>query len=285
MNEQQRRIIRILQWILYPAALLALIPGLLALFGDNPKGDVAGAAETVAGVETFLFAALLIFFWIVFVALVIEFIHRLFGDERMRAHMGQTLVELRKPPAVNMFLLPGTALVAVAFLNAILFGVVSPEIGEDALGLTTVLAFSLFYAIGHFLLFAFLVRSLRNRPFFLLTDTGFVYEPGDVSPGLILWRDVFQLAETELLASRPPVSGPTLRRALVVTLRDPDKYIRRYTPLLQVLHRLFIKVIQAQTGGKETLVIASEHLGERYEDIRSLMADQVIKNGGSVTKA
>jgi len=280
LNDRQKKIVRTLQWILYPIGLVILAVMLWANSGGGSSVIAEDAARILEAAERALFVAVALVFWLVFLALATEFVLREISGAQARTRLGKALMAVRRPRLVSQLLLPGVALALVGLLNAILFDPALFGIERGGLGAAEILTFTLFYAIGHLMLVVLGLRALRDRPFFVLTDQGFLYEPGDLAPGLIPWRDVAHLKETDLLSANSSVAGAIVSRALVLTLRDPEKYMRRYNPLLQVFYRLSVKLIRTQTGGKETVAIASEDFGGRYEEVRALMARQVEKGGG-----
>jgi len=129
----------------------------------------------------------------------------------------------------------------------------------------------------------FVLRAVRNRPFFVLSERGFLNEPGDLSVGFVRWEDIKSLAEADLLASRPGQGSPALRRTLVVSLKNPEAYNQRYNPLLRAINALAMRVVQYQVEGSADMVIRADDLDVRYEEVRTVMAQHVAKAGGSVS--
>jgi len=123
---------------------------------------------------------------------------------------------------------------------------------------------------------------IRNRPWFVLTRRGFLYAPGDLSPGLIRWEDVTDILETELLASNGARGSAIRRRALVVTLKDPDKYLGGYNPLLKVFDRLSRAMVRAQTGGNSDLVLLADDFGQRYGEVKQRIYEFASQHGVNV---
>lgn len=134
------------------------------------------------------------------------------------------------------------------------------------------LVIGFFTVVWGFLLVAFTVRLIRNPAWFVLTRKGFVYRPGDVAPGLVRWEDVVEIKEDEVLSSGPP-GGPTLRPALVIVLRDAERYTTVYNPLLAMIVRLATGALRAQTGGRGDLYLDPVHFGARYEEVKALMRE------------
>jgi hypothetical protein len=153
----------------------------------------------------------------------------------------------------------------------------------EGFGLDAYLAFWLFYGIGHFMLVVLVLRAVRNRPFFVLTERGFLYEPGDLSPGLVRWEDITSLKEADLLSGNTSYAASMLRRTLVVSLKNPDKYSLQYNPLLRLMQGWAMKVVQHQVEGSADMVVRQDDLDARYEEVKTLMAQRVAKAGGSVS--
>jgi hypothetical protein len=221
-------------------------------------------------------------FCFVFVALLVEFLAREILRRHPRDGLGTPLVEIGRINSPLRFLLVVAVLPFVVGLNLILFRPGTLEIDPMRVSLQELMAFWLFYGIAHFLLVAFLLRAIRNRAFFVLTDKGFLYEPGDISPGLIRWEDVAEIKEAELLTSRGRY-GPTTGTVLAVALKNPEVYAPRYTPLLRMLNAALTPIIRYQTGGPGDIVLASEDFGARYAEVRDLMMKHARASGAHGT--
>lgn len=282
MNSRQTKIIRILQFIFYPLAAIMLIAFAMDFFrvwsGVSP--EISTAEDRVPETDWVALGVVLLF-WFVFVALATEFVAREIFRVRPRDELGSVLMEIGRSHGPVRFipLLAVTPLV-VGF-NVVVFRPNLLGIDLQQVSFTEHLAFWLFYAIAHLLFVVFLLRAIRNRPFFVMTDKGFLYEPGDLSPGLIRWEDVVEIKEAELLSGQGTVSGPTTRPVLAVGLKDPDKYSARYTPLLGMLNRLLTKAVKYQTEGPGDVVLAAEDFGTRFAEIRDLMTKLSRQSGGA----
>jgi hypothetical protein len=284
MNARQTRIIRILQFIFYPLAAIMLLAFALDFFRVWTGAPPELVTEEERGGETdWVGLGVVLLFWVVFLALAIEFLAREIFRLRPRDGLGRVILELGRSKGPARFVALLAAAVFVAGLNIIIFRPDLINIDPQQASLTEHLAFWLFYGIAHLLLVVFLLRAIRNRPFLVVTDTGFLYEPGDISPGLIRWEDVTEIKEAELLARAGSAPGPTTRPVLAVGLRNADAYSARYTPLLGLLNRLLTKGIKYQTGGPGDVVIAAEDLGARYVEIRDLMLKLAHQRDGGRT--
>lgn len=273
MNSRQKTIIRVLQLILYPIAAIMLIAFAVQFYGVlTGQAGVEILTEADSAPQTdWVAVAIVGLFWVVFLALLIEFLAREILRRHPRDGLGTPLVEIGRANRPLHFLLVVGVAPFVVGLNLILFQPDALDIDPGQISLHELMAFWLFYGIAHFLLVAFLLRAIRNRPFFVLTEKGFLYEPGDISPGLIRWGDVSEIKEAELLTGQNTYAGPTTRATLVVGLKNPEAYRQRYTPLLGLLQRLSTKFVSYQTEGPGDIVIVADDLGARYGEIRDLM--------------
>lgn len=276
MNSRQKKIIRILQFIFYPIAAVMLIAFawdfLRVMTGTGVEILTEGEREPQTD---WVAVAVLLVFWVVFLALLIEFLAREIFRLAPRDGMGTVLLEIGSSHTFLHFI---PLLAVIPFVVGFNVFLIKPDIVEidiARVSLAEHMAFWLFYGIAHLLLVGFLLRAIRNRPFFVVTEKGFLYEPGDISPGLIRWEDVAEIKEAELLSGQGVVSGPTTRPVLAVGLKDPEKYSVRYTPLLRLLNRMLTKAVRYQTDGPGDVVLAAEDFGARYGEIRDLMMEKV----------
>lgn len=133
-----------------------------------------------------------------------------------------------------------------------------------------------FSVVWAFLLVVAIVRTVRNPPWFVLTREGFVYQPGDVSAGLIRWEDVIDIKEDQVISASGS-GGPILRTALVVVLREGERYVARYNPILGAVVRLATGVLRAQTGGSGDMYLDPAHFGARYDEVKALMFENATR--------
>ena len=171
----------------------------------------------------------------------------------------------------------GMAILALLLLAAIVGGwylladtgreALGPVVGWDPAALAVGAVFVVIWGV---MLLAMVLRLVRNAPWFVLTERGFFYAPGDIAPGFVRWEHVTGLRETEIVATgrsgRAKATG-----VLAVGLRDPDRYFERYNPVLRALVRLGSKLNAQQSGGAADILIDPTHFGERYPEIRARM--------------
>lgn len=131
-----------------------------------------------------------------------------------------------------------------------------------------------FTVVWVFLVVAITTRAVRNPPWFVLTAKGFVYQPGDVSAGLIRWQDVADIKEDEVITNGGNGrGGPVASKTLVVVLRNGERYVTRYNPVLSAVVRLGTGVLRAQTGGRGDIYIDPADFGPRYDEIKTMMRE------------
>jgi hypothetical protein len=125
-------------------------------------------------------------------------IHFLQSAHRIK-QLDSVLFEIKKPIALYFFVFFFLLIAISAGYYFILNNEMLPEkfhfVNIDGLVKAIVI---LFFFIMQFLLIV-AVRLIWYRPsFFVFTENGFVYEPGSISPGLILWADIESINELEL---------------------------------------------------------------------------------------
>lgn len=275
MNSRQTKIIRVLQFAFYPIAAIMLIAFMLDFSRVWTGQGVEIIAAGERSVETdWVALGVVILFWIVFLALAIEFVARELFRLRPRDELGRVILEIGRVDSLLRFIPLVGVLPFVVGFNLFLLKPDIVPIDTTRVSIAELLIFWLFYGIAHLLLIVFLLRAVRNRPFFIITEKGFLYEPGDISPGLIRWEDVAEIKEAKLLFGQGTVSGPTTRPVLAVGLEDPEKYSAKYTPLLGMLNRLLTKAVRYQTEGPGDVVLATEDFGNRYGEVRNLLMEK-----------
>ena len=271
MNKRQLKILGVLQWIFYPACALMLLAFLADFFGgyrywtEHVWGFFKTAEDPIAII-------VILFFYVVLAALVWQFLLIEFSRKRQRRKLGAPLIKLYPHRFSTRFILPLVALFFVVGLNAIVFVPGATDLEIPALGLDAWLYLFFFYLVAHFLLVAFTLRAVRQLPFFVATDEGFIYEPGDVSPGLIQWSDISEGAEAPLLTSGAAnIGGPRTAPTIVLSLKDPDSVFAAYNPILRSLNKVATRAVKYQSGGVGDIILAAEDFGQHYDDVRSLI--------------
>lgn len=236
---------------------------------STPHMDALGRlASPAIDIAIIIFALV---FWLLFAALLVEFLsHNLF-NRRTRAIQGAVLMEVFPSTLLTRFIAPTVTFAAVILLNLIVFGRellpfrwANPSIGEYII-------FWFFYSLAHLLLVVSTIGAFRKRPFFVISDQGFLYELGGVSLGFVRWTDVENIEESEVIRGGRSITAPYLMRVMLVKLRNPEEYFRRYTLLARLLIRLLMRGVALETGRQADLAFGSEDFRERYEDVKRLM--------------
>lgn len=282
MHSTQLKIARAMRWFFWAGA--SLIVGAFAwdIFAGQGSSSTSRLSEGVHRVGGTFGLVVVLVAWVAFAALLLEFLRREISGIPATAPPGRVLLAIRRPMLVTAIVPLVGAFVLAVLMNLTVFRSdrLAPEL--DGFGLDALLAFWLLYGVGHFLLVVFALRAVRNRPVLVLTEQGFRYEPGDLSPGLVRWNDIERLTEADLLSGDAGRGASILRRTLVVSLRNRETYRRRYNPLLRLLQRWAMQVVEYQVDGSADMVLRQGDLDPRYGEVKALMAEHVAKAGGSV---
>ncbi|HAY08311.1 MAG TPA: hypothetical protein PKV67_07370 [Hyphomonas sp.] len=269
------KILAVLQWVFYPMAAVMLLAFLADVFGGYRYWTEAVWGSVDRAIDPFAIIVLGIFF-IVLAALIWQFILIEFSRVRQQRKVGKPLIEIYSPRLATRFILPLLALLFALGLNAIVLVPSTADLDPAGWELEPLMALVFFYIVAHFLLIAFTLRAFRKLPIFVATDEGFVYEPGDMSPGLIRWSDISEGAEAALLTSGSSnIGGPRTGLTIVLSLKDPDTIFSAYNPLLRNINTLATRVIKYQSGGVGDIILAAEDFGARYEEVRSLIRSKL----------
>jgi len=275
VNKRQLKILAVLQWVFYPMAAVMLLAFLADVFGGYRYWTEAVWGSVDRAIDPFAIIVLGIFF-IVLAALIWQFILIEFSRVRQQRKVGKPLIEIYSPRLATRFILPLLALLFALGLNAIVLVPSTADLDPAGWELEPLMALVFFYIVAHFLLIAFTLRAFRKLPIFVATDEGFVYEPGDMSPGLIRWSDISEGAEAALLTSGSSnIGGPRTGLTIVLSLKDPDTIFSAYNPLLRNINTLATRVIKYQSGGVGDIILAAEDFGARYEEVRSLIRSKL----------
>ena len=275
MNNRQSKILGVLQWIFYPVGAVMLLAFLADFFGGYRywTEHVWGFFDTV---EDPIAIIVILIFYIALAALFWQFLLIEFSRPRQRRKIGTPLIELRPPRFATRFLLPALAAFFVVGMNAMIFVPGAVDVDASGLDLEPLLYLIFFYAVAHFLLIAFTLRAFRNMPYFVASEEGFIYEPGDVSPGFIRWSDISEGAEAALLTSGSAnIGGPLTAPTIVLSLKDPDTVFAAYNPLLRAINAAATRITKYQAGGVGDIILAAEDFGVHYDAVRALMREKL----------
>lgn len=286
MKERQRKILEAPRFLMYPLGVVLFGAFAWDFFKErsgssSALGSVIDTLEAAEQPFLFLFFGL---FWLLLGALVIELVRREMTSAAEYRVDGRPILTLKSSNLVDLLVLVPIVLMFVAAMNLWVFAPETLLVQIDAPDAFGWMIFWFFYCLAHFLLVAFLVRALRNRPFFVATGQGFIYEPGGLSMGFVRWKDVSEVTETELVfgSGGGPAGAPYLSRALVITLRNPEHYASRLSAPMGWLQRLGSRYVNWQVDKAGDIVIDPRELRQRYADVRKVMVEMVGTNGGTI---
>lgn len=275
-NENQLKIIRKLQWILYPLAIVFIAVQILPEFIPSLKEKLAVVKTALVFIEKGIFLLLfLIFAWV-----LLGFILHEIGKNRQKIGYNNVILELKHKRSIVPFIVVLAVLGFAIFMNYLLFepGTIVDDYEQTNISLMEKTIFSFFYIVVHFLLIVFTIRAIRNPAYFILTKEGFLYEPADVSVGFILWKDIAAMKEDRLLVNRGGFAGPSTNNTLVLSFKEPEKYNRKYNFILRKFVELATKIIKYQTGGVGDIVLDPVDFGENYPKVKELLFEHFEKN-------
>lgn len=97
--------------------------------------------------------------------------------------------------------------------------------------------FGFFYLITHFLVIVFGQRLFKGMPpLFIATEKGFYYEPAGIGSGWILWEDIAEVSESEVLFGSGVNNGPKLHNYQTEGVSDillrPSDFGNQYDEVL-----------------------------------------------------
>lgn len=255
-------------------AALALF--LLFVAGHVLADELPWLARAAELGERGLILGLVAFFSLVLLAFVWQFLADLFHGAN--DNVGTVIVALRQPRTASAAIWLALVLWLTLGLGSLAFlpeetlaewNLQNPFVDME---IEFKAATALFAGIALFLIVAFATRALRNRPWFLLGDLGFVYRPGDVSAGVVRWSEVRDIRTGEVLSAQGR-GASVLKPALIVGLKRPERHAAGYTPLLRLLVRMLTPILRAQTGGGD-LYLDPQDFGADYDKVVALMRER-----------
>lgn len=275
-NENQKKLIRKLQWIIYPLFFVFIAVEILPEFIPSFKEKFVAVKSLFDLIEKGIFLLLfLIFTWV-----LLGFILHEIGKNRERVNYKNVILKLKHKRSIIPFIVVLAVLVFSIFMNYLLFepSTIIDDFEQTSFSLMEKAIFTFFYVLVHFLLVVFTIRAIRNPAYFILTNEGFFYEPADVSVGFILWKDIAAMKEDRLLVNRGGFAGPSTNAALVVSFKEPEKYNRKYNFILRKFVELATKLVKYQTSGVGDMVLDPVDFGQNYPKVKELMFEHFEKN-------
>ncbi len=281
MTGNQKKIIRKLQWIFYPVALLLIIDFILKFRNHSPLEPDTKADQLADVIDKIFMIIVFLFVSIGAIALIQQFFTRELNKPKNTADAANAKL-LMKIEAPNQ--LAGSVilfLVSLGFtimLNVMLFAptFIFEQEQIDRFELFEKFIFGFFYIITHFLVLVFGLRLFKGMPpLFIATEKGFCYEPAGISTGWILWKDVQAVRESSVLSGGRVNNGPTLMPVLGIKLTNPDAYnTAAYAPLLQRVVKLGQQLNNYQTEGVGDILLNPADFGHQYEKVIQLFKQQ-----------
>jgi hypothetical protein len=288
MTNNQQNIIRKLQWIIYPVVVIMVVEFFIKFFNYTPFEASNNGNIAFEYIETGFMILVLVIVSIGVLALMQQyFTKELFKPKETHgavdasaAANAKLLLKIDAPSHIGGHLILFLAIMGFsAFVNTMLF---APEIlfEKDQIARFTIfekIIFGFFYLITHFLVIIFGQRLFKGMPpVFVATEKGFSYEPAGISTGWILWEDVAEVKESEVLFGSGVNNGPKLVPVIGIKLINPEKYRASYAPLLQYVVKIGQKFHNYQTEGVGDILIKPSDLGDQYENVLELFKSKSI---------
>lgn len=211
MTNNQQNIIKKLQWILYPIVVLMIIDFFIKLTNHDPLEVNEKSNEIFQWIDQ---GIVLVVFAIVSIG-VLALMQQYFTKELLKtketlgavdasaAANAKLLLKIDAPNHLGGHLILFLTIMGFSVLvNTMLF---APEIlfEKDQIARFTIfekIIFGFFYLITHFLVIVFGQRLFKGMPpLFIATEKGFYYEPAGIGSGWILWEDIAEVRESEVL--------------------------------------------------------------------------------------
>jgi hypothetical protein len=287
MTNNQQNIIRKLQWIIYPVVVLMVIEFFTKFYNYDPLG----ATKEINPVFEFVETGIMILVFVIVSIGVLALMQQYFTKELFKPK--ETLGAVDASAAANAKLLlkidaPNhlgghiilflTIMGFSALVNIMLF---APEIifEKDQIARFTIfekIIFGFFYLITHFLVIVFGQRLFKGMPpIFIATEKGFSYEPAGISTGWVLWEDITEVRESEVLFGSGVNNGPKLVPVIGIKLINPEQYRASYAPLLQYVVNIGQKFHNYQTEGVGDILLRPSDFGDQYENVLALFKSKV----------
>jgi hypothetical protein len=272
MNENQRRLLKIVQWFTIPCMLLIAVFSFWPYITSGNKEEAAETSRQFFRLTELLMIVPFILFAFVVYALMREFFRKQKTVDTKEA-LDDVLMRIEAPnnrlgTAITLLVVLGFAVL----VNLLLFspGIILEPEQLQQITITEKVIFGFFYILCHFLLIAFGRQLFKPNYLFTATTTGFQYSPAGVSSGWVLWEDVEEIRESSVLAGNN-IGGPTVVPVLGIKLRSPEKYDATYNPALQKLVLAGRKFNNFQTEGVGDLILNPAHFAQRYEEVKALI--------------
>ena len=279
MTNNQQNIIRKLQWIIYPVVVLMIIDFIIKFSNHDPLEVTEKSNPIFQWIDQ---GIVLVVFAIVSIG-VLALMQQYFTKDLFKtkeplgaidvsaAANAKLLLKIDAPNHLGGHLILFLTIMGFSVLvNTMLF---APEIifEKDQITRFTIfekIIFGFFYLITHFLVIVFGQRLFKGMPpIFIATEKGFSYEPAGISTGWVLWEDITEVRESEVLFGSGVNNGPKLVPVIGIKLINPEQYRASYAPLLQYVVNIGQKFHNYQTEGVGDILIRPADLGDDYEKV------------------
>lgn len=287
MTNNQQNIIRKLQWIIYPVVVLLIIDFFIKFSNHDPLEVTEKSNPILQWIDQ---GIVLVVFAIVSIG-VLALMQQYFTKELFKpketlgpvdataAANAKLLLKIDAPKHIGGHLILFLAIMGFSVLvNTMLF---APEIlfEKDQIARFTIfekIIFGFFYLITHFLVIVFGQRLFKGMPpIFIATEKGFYYEPAGIGSGWILWEDIAEVRESEVLFGSGVNNGPKLVPIIGIKLTNPEKYRTAYAPLLQYVVKVGQKFHNYQTEGVGDILLRPSDFGDQYDNVLALFKSKV----------
>jgi hypothetical protein len=279
MNENQKKILRILKLIFYFFAVILSAAFILKFFNIGGSDYFNGILNALEWTQFLILAIVVLVIGFVVLALIQTF----FGKRSLTdnsASQASVLIKINAPNATLKSFI--ALLVAIGFAVLLNYILLSPDAvfvqGQTLeFGIFEKVLFGLFYVIAHFLVIVFGTRLVKGSPpVFVATEKGFHYEPAGIGSGWILWKDVTEARESAVFYGSTTTQTPVLVPVFGIKLRNPELQSKNaYSPLLQKLSGVAQKLNNYQTEGVGDILIKPSDLGKDYEKVKALFEEKV----------
>ncbi len=285
MTNNQKKIIRTMKWIFYPAALFLFFDFVVKFLNRSPAEGFAANTELFKKLDQFFVFAIFLICGIGVLALMQHFFSR--GSKKSTktndAANAKLLLKIEAKSYLIVRIIFFQIVLAFAILlNLILFipNFIFDQSQIESFSLLEKCLFGFFYIIAHFLLLVFGLRLINGMPpVFIATEKGFCYEPSGISSGWILWKDILEVRESQVLAGSNTWTGPRLDPVLGIKLTNPEEYnAAAFAPLLQYVVSFGQKLHNYQTEGVGDLLLIPSDFGNEYEKVKTLIKEMSQSN-------
>jgi hypothetical protein len=287
MTNNQQHIIKKLQWVIYPVVVLMIIDFFIKFSNPDPLEVNEKSNPIFQWIDQ---GIVLVVFAIVSIG-VLALMQQYFTKELFKtketlgavdasaAANSKQILKIDAPNHLGGHLILFLTIMGFsALVNTMLF---APEIlfEKDQIARFTIfekIIFGFFYLITHFLVIVFGQRLFKGMPpLFIATEKGFYYEPAGIGSGWILWEDIAEVRESEVLFGSGVNNGPKLVPVIGIKLTNPEKYRTAYAPLLQYVVKVGQKFHNYQTEGVGDVLLRPSDFGNQYENVLALFKSKV----------